>query len=594
MSVLLKVEYLHKSYADRILFDGLNLTIGARQHIAVIGRNGAGKSTLIRCIMGLESYEAGEVYIPNTTHIGYLRQEDTLHADDRSVLDYLTETTNEPEWECARVASQFAFDANMLQKPVTSYSGGYQMRIKLIALLLHKPNLLLLDEPTNFLDLSTILLLEQFLRSYDGSFLLISHDREFLRKTCLQTIHIGGGRAEFFDGDLDTYIKTKAEEQEFAKKHNKKLAREEAHLQAFVDRFRYKASKASQAQSKLKQLEKLQLERMQLEGPESDARITIPRIEDRKGVAVSTFELEIGYPGKTIASGITFDIERGERIAILGDNGQGKTTLLKTLAGVLTPLSGSYRTGVQMSVGYYAQHVPQMLAPTDQVFSYLEHKAAPGLKKEDVLRMAGNFLFFEHDLKKSVSVLSGGEKARLCLAGILLERHHMLMLDEPTNHLDVETVEALGTALAESNVTVLLVSHDRSFVSRVATSVIEVAGGTIKRYHHDYDNYLYHLKKRLHIGEQTVAVHIQTEKELSREERIIRKERRKKLETAMREVEETISDLERERQKIHDWFVAHPGEFDERRTMRLNSIAAALEEAEREWERVGSEMEKFG
>lgn len=590
MSILLKVEHLHKSFADRVLFDGLNLTIGAKQHIAVIGRNGAGKSTLFRAIMNIESVDSGTIFIADTTRIGYLRQEDNLHADSRPVLEVLMEASGQPEWECARIASQFAFDAHMLAKPVESYSGGYQMRIKLISLLLHAPNLLLLDEPTNFLDLSTILLLEQFLRSYEGSFLLISHDREFLRKTCLQTIHIGGGRAEFFDGDLDTYIKTKADEREFAKKHNKKLAREEAHLQAFVDRFRYKASKASQAQSKLKQLEKLQLERMQIEGEDANARITIPRAEERKGTAISTFKLSIGYPEKTIAEDIQFDIERGERIAILGDNGQGKTTLLKTLAGVLPEVSGSYRTGRNMSIGYYAQHVPQMLTPTDQVYTYLERNAAPGLKKEDVLKMAGNFLFFDHDLKKPVSILSGGEKARLCLAGILLERHDMLMLDEPTNHLDVETVDALGTALAESNLTVLLVSHDRAFVSRVATSVIEVADGTVKRYHHDYDNYLYHLKARLHITD-TSATPVVSEKELSREERLIKREKRKTLEAAVREVEETISDLEREKTKIHTWFVDHAGEYDERRTLRLQSIEATLEEQERMWVMHQKELE---
>lgn len=592
MSVLLKVEYLNKSYADRILFDGLNLTIGEKEHIAVIGRNGAGKSTLIRCIMDEEQYESGDIFIPETTRIGYLRQEDSLHADNRSVHEYLIAESGQPEWECARVASQFAFDEDMLRERVASYSGGYQMRIKLIALLLHDPNLLLLDEPTNFLDLSTILLLEQFLRSYEGSFLLISHDREFLRKTCTQTIHIGGGKAEYFDGDLDTYLEHKKTEEEFARRHNKKLAKEASHLQEFVDRFRYKASKASQAQSKIKQIERLKATQLDIASDDPYARIDIPNTIDKKGLALSCYELSIGYPDYTVAKDINFDIDRGERIAILGDNGQGKSTLLKTLAGVLEPLSGSYRTGVRMSVGYYAQHVPQMLSPTDQVLTYLESSAAPGLKKEDVLKMAGNFLFFDADLKKPISILSGGEKARLCLAGLLLERHDMLMLDEPTNHLDVETVDALGSALADSNLTILIVSHDRSFVSRVATSVIEVANGDVKRYHHDYDNYLYHLKKRLHIGEQAAEKkQEQSEKDLSREERLIRRERRKKLESAIREQEETISELEREKEKIHSWFVHHPGEFDERRSVRLNSIEASLEAAEREWVRLSKDLE---
>jgi ATP-binding cassette subfamily F protein 3 len=237
-----------------------------------------------------------------------------------------------------------------------------------------------------------------------------------------------------------------------------------------------------------------------------------------------------------------------------------------------------------MSVGYYAQHVPAMLSPTDQVLTYLEEKAAPGLKKEDVLKMAGNFLFYDHDLKKPISILSGGEKARLCLAGLLLERHDMLMLDEPTNHLDVETVEALGAALARTNLTILIISHDRSFVSRTATSVIEVADGQVKRYHHDYDNYLYHLKQRLHIGEsQQKEEQTQTEKELSREERLARREARKILEKKIRELEEDIAELEKERTKLHDWFLAHPGVYHERNTLRLNSIELALAEKEQAW-----------
>lgn len=592
MSILLKIEHLHKSFADRILFDGLNLTIGKKQHIAVIGRNGAGKSTLFRAIMDQEPVDSGTIFIADTTRIGYLRQEDGLHVDDRSILEILMEASGQPEWECARVASQFAFDAEMLQAPVSSYSGGYQMRVKLISLLLHDPNLLLLDEPTNFLDLSTILLLEQFLRSYEGSFLLISHDREFLRRTCEQTVHIGRGKAEFFDGDIDTYESFKAAELEFAKKHNKKLGREVAHLQTFVDRFRYKASKASQAQSKLKQLEKLKQGRIHIADTEMHARIVIPRVAERKGIAVSTYQLAIGYPDATVATEIQFDIDRGERIAILGDNGQGKTTLLKTIAGVLEPRTGSYRTGPHMSVGYYAQHVPQMLEPTDQVLTYLEGKAAPGMKSEDVLKMAGNFLFYDHDLKKPVSILSGGEKARLCLAGLLLEGHDILLLDEPTNHLDVETVAALGTALAESNVTILLVSHDRSFVGRVATGIIEVADGKVKRYQHDYDNYLYHLKKRLAIvSDEPKKAAISTKKELSREERLIRRERRTKLQSAIREVEEALIDLEREKEKIHTWFINNPGEFDERRTLRLQSIEASLEEKERMWVELQKELE---
>ncbi len=488
------------------------------------------------------------------------------------------------------MAGQFDMKKEQLHQEIGSFAGGYQMRIKIIAVLLDDPNLLLLDEPTNYLDLATLLLLEQFLQSYAGSFLLISHDREFLKRTCDQTLEIANGKATFYPQPLEEYLAYKIQQEEFAKRYNKKIATQQRHLQSFVDRFRYKASKASQAQSKLKQLNKLQ--QITIKNPIKTAAIHIPLVDDKKGTALTVTDLTIGYGDTTVADDIHLTIERGEHVAILGNNGQGKSTLLKTIAGVIPALSGYYTFGMHLRIGYYAQHVPDMLNPQDQIGTYLHHAAGPDVDDQDIFRMAGNFLFNDDDLKTSISVLSGGEKARLCLAGLLLQKNDVLLLDEPTNHLDFETVEALSEALAECNTTLLFVSHNRTFVNTIATSIIEVAHGTVKRSHHNYENYVYHLKEHLHIQRKEHSTENKKPNEL-KQQRVAVRDALKREQKELREVEMQIMELEKKKHALHEWFAENTTTFSRAKQDELTIVQRDLHLAEEAWLQAQEEVTKL-
>jgi len=588
MSILLQINNLTKSYDIKPLFDGLTLSVSTNQRIGVIGRNGAGKSTLFKIIMGLESADSGSVNINGDTRIGYIRQQDNPFELSETVIDFLMRSSEKEEWECAKIAGQFYIKNEQLNQEIGSFAGGYQMRIKIIAMLLEDPNLLLLDEPTNYLDLSTLLLLEQFLQKFSGTFLLISHDREFLKRTCKQTLEIEYGKANYYPRPLEEYIEHKAEQAELTKRYNKKIANQEKHLQSFVDRFRYNTSKAGQAQSKIKQIDKLQ--KIAINNPLNTASIYIPQILDKKGIALSVNNMSIGYEDLLVAKNIDFQIDRGEHVAIVGNNGQGKSTLLKTIEGTIPTLKGSFKFGVHIKIGYYAQHVPEMLNPKDQVQTHLENIAGSNVSDQEIYQMAGNFLFHDSDLKKSVSMLSGGEKARLSLAGLLLQKNHVLLLDEPTNHLDFETVDALSKALSVSNTTILFVSHNRTFVNNIATSVIEVGGGKVFRSHHDYENYVYHLKEHLQI-EKTSTKKKKTSKIDKKEQRIEMQIRLKKERNKLRSFEFKTMELEKNKQKILEWFEKNTSKFSKEEQKKLTIISKELEEAEKEWFAVQEEIQ---
>jgi len=589
MSTLLQINHLCKSFGPRVILDDVTLSIGEKQKIGVIGRNGAGKSTLFRIIVGDDEKDSGEILVHDGTKIGYLTQHDPYQGDE-TVMGFLQRMSTKEEWQCAAMAGKFKIKNDMFEKQIQNLPGGYQMRVKLASMLLQDPNLLLLDEPTNYLDLSTLILLEQFLQSYRGSFLLISHDREFLKNTCNATLEIDQGKTSSYPGDIEAYLAHKEAQADLAARYNKKIEREKAHLQSFVDRFRYKASKASQAQSKLKQIERLKT--IDILSPVSTSRIRIPRVEDRRGIAFSSHELAIGYPNKMISKDISIDISRGEHVAIVGDNGSGKTTFLKTLAGELTPLSGTFRWGPHIKVGYYAQHVPQMLKNQETVQSYLGGMASPEIKTEQVLEMAGNFLFHGDDLNKSISFLSGGEKARLCLAGLLLQKNQVLLLDEPTNHLDFETVEALATSLQEANCTLLFISHNRTFVNLVATSIIEVKNGQVRRYHHNYEEYVYHLEQNLEI-ERLVKEEPKTEIKALQEDRKALHQQIKKEKKALQEIEMEIMDLEKQKQIVLKWFEQNPKEYSREKTAQLHDTTYFILEKEKEWMQTQERIEEM-
>jgi ATP-binding cassette, subfamily F, member 3 len=488
--LLLQVSNLHKAYGDKIIFESANVAIVENLKVGVIGRNGAGKSTLFKMIMDIEEPDSGEVIQTSDLRLGYIPQVDPFDPSE-TIMGFLTRYTKREEWECAIVASKFQLKGEMLNNPISNLSGGYQMRVKLTSTLLFEPNLLLLDEPTNYLDLSTLILLENFLKTFKGGFLCITHDREFIKKTCTSTMEVENGEIVFHPEPLEEFLEFKAEQKALAESVNKNIEKKQKQLQTFVDRFGAKASMAKSAQSKAKVIEKMEGKKISINNALATVRMWIPPTLTRGGTALELIKVDIGYKDKTIAKDINIATEKGKKVAILGDNGQGKSTLLKTIAGSLALLKGDMKWASSLKIGYYAQHVNLALNPSDTVEQYLRAKKAPGIADDQVMRVMSNFLFKKNDALKPISVLSGGEKARLCLAGMFLSNVDVLLLDEPTNHLDFETVEAMGQALADFNGTVMVVSHDRTFVNLLASEIWEVKDGNVKIVLGSYEDYVW-------------------------------------------------------------------------------------------------------
>jgi ATP-binding cassette subfamily F protein 3 len=499
MAVLLQIKNATKSYGNQVLLDDAEMTLVDDVKVGFVGRNGAGKSTLLRVLLGEEELERGEVIRHPKLRLGYLRQHDPFHPGE-TVLDFLMRDSEQPDWKCGEVAGMFELKSELLEGPVAKLSGGWQTRVKLAALLLHEPNLLLLDEPTNFLDLRTQILLEHFLRNYQEACLIVSHDRAFLRATCTQTLEIARGKLTMFSGKIDAFLENQRERRERDERTNATVLAKRRHLEEFIAKNKARASTATRARSKSRQLEKLDL--IQIDTDEPTAKIRAPEVDPRKGPAVRCRDLTIGYPQREVASQIDLEIDHGWRAAVVGDNGQGKTTLLRTLVDSLKPLAGEVRWGYGCQVGVYAQHVYTSLPDKETVMGYLEQKAAIGTKTQAILDQAAALLFRGDHIEKPISVLSGGERARLCLAGLLLAQHNVLILDEPGNHLDVDTVEALAEALLAYQGTVIFTSHDRHFMKRVATCIVEVRDSRVVNYRGDYEAYLYAVNKEIDQGER--------------------------------------------------------------------------------------------
>lgn len=338
------------------------------------------------------------------------------------------------------------------------------------------------------------------MRGYNEACLIVSHDRAFLGATCTQTLALARGKLTMFPGKIDAYLDYEREQREIIERSNASVLAKRKHLEEFIAKNKARASTATQARSKTKQLERLELQ--DVEADEATACIRAPMIEPRQGPAVRCKEMAIGYAERKIAEDITLEIDHGSRAAIVGDNGQGKTTFLRTIVNSLKPLAGELRWGHGCQVGVYAQHVYSTLPPEKTVIQYLEETAAPLTRTQTVLDIAGAFLFRGAHVEKKISVLSGGERARLCLAGMLLSQYNVMVLDEPGNHLDVETVEALADALVSYKGTVIFTTHDRHFMKRVATCVIEVKDGRVTNYNGDYDAYVYAVNKEIDDGER--------------------------------------------------------------------------------------------
>ncbi len=584
MSVLLHVEGLSKAIGARVLFHEGSFAIHEGLKIGLIGRNGAGKTTLMKMLAGEEKPDSGTITVHPGTRIAYLSQH-VAFVGDETVLVYLERISNKAEWACAKVAGAFDLKKEKLHVPVSSLSGGWQMRVQLAGLLLHDPNLLLLDEPTNYLDVQTQLLLEAFLRDWSGAVLVISHDRSFLMNVCDHTMEIDRGDIALYTGDVNDYEAFKEEQLSFNIKFNQKIDQQKKHLMEFVERFGAKATKATQAQSKLKQIRKLKP--VEIKQKLKNAKIFIQPTEPRKTFAVKAKDLVVGYGDKIIASNGNFEVDRGQKVAILGENGAGKSTLLKTLGGKLEKKDGTFTWNNRMELAYYDQFSAASLHPKDTIGDYLT-RSAGYLEAEAVLRMAGAFLFKEEDLDKTVSVLSGGERARLVLAGILLQAPDALLLDEPTNHLDLETVETLANALSQWNGTVLFISHSRSFVNQLATRIFEVKNGEIRNFPGTYEEYLYAVSLEAGIP-QDKQDEVVTEAANKKE----RHEKRKELLRTIQKLEKQLEDLEQERENIMKSILTNPTKIDVERDRRLQTLMTILSHTESEWLKAQEELQKI-
>ena len=593
MPALLQIKNMTKQFGPRMLFDEANVTLDSQKKTGFIGRNGAGKSTLCKIIIGQDTADSGEVIHSADLRLSYLEQHDPFTPEE-TVLEFLIRHTSEEAWRCGEVAGRFQLKHDVLNTRITSLSGGYQTRVKLTSMLLREPNFLILDEPSNYLDLKTLVLLEEFLQDFDGGFLIVSHDREFLKKTCDHTLEAETGRLTLYPGTVEEYLIFKAEQQAQAISYNQTIESKRKQLQAFVDRFHAKASKAAQARSKMKQIEKLKT--IDLADAQLNVQIKIPAIQRRQGPAFRCEDLAIGYPEKLVANNIRIEVDHGAHVAVLGDNGQGKTTFLRTLAGDLASKGGMFKWGFGCEIAYYAQHVVAALNPQYDVFTHLELHAAPAVTRQELLAMAGSFLFKGHDVKKPVSVLSGGECARLCLAGLLLMKRSVLLLDEPTNHLDFETVEALGAALRQFPGTVFFISHDRTFVNMVATQIVEVSSGAVTHYPGSYADYVYRLenqvRQELAAGEGAGAAPASKVKVVS--DYHLRKQResaKRKLAGQIKRSEEQQAVYRKEKDSLESEMLAHPAVWNRELVDRCAALTTLIQTEERRWLALTEQLE---
>jgi len=580
MKTLITGKDIQQSYGRQVVLGGMDFSVYEKQRIGMIGRNGAGKTTLLHLMTGQEKPDDGLIRLMPGARLGVLDQHERL-PESGTVLEHLMSETDREMWNCQKMAARFLLKAEELDSIPSELSGGYQIRVKIVRMLLAEPNILVLDEPVNYLDLPTLMLFERFLKTYGGAFVITSHDREVLRNLCTTTWEIERGKLAVYSGDVDAYLDWKEEQAEYARKTNKKLRREIAVNQKFVDRFKFKASQASRAQSKVKHIANLRnkLRVVERDLPTAGFSITCDSVPD--GPAVTAENLVIGYDTKTVAGSINFEIARGDKVAIVGENGRGKSTLLRTLAEVQPPISGKMKWWHRADVGYYSQLSEETLPPDQTVIDALTSASLPGTSGERILAAAGTFLFREDDLEKPCSVLSGGERARVRLARIMLREHNVLLLDEPTNHLDAETVEVLAASLRSYPGTVILVSHARTFTNALAERIYEVADGTVRQFMGTFEDYVFELSER---GEPEVEVRENSD------DRIAEKLERKRLATEARQrkrqrqkIENKIVRLEKEKGAIMRYYFENPTDYVPEKTQRLEELKDELAELEEVW-----------
>lgn len=489
---LLQLQSGYKSFGTRTIFEDANFAINEGEHVGVIGPNGAGKTTLFKALVGQENLDQGIITKSHQLRLAYLEQESDWDINEK-VEDYLAMNCITPIWDLKQFGLKLGLEERHFQSDLKELSGGYRMRVKLLYLIGLEPNLLLLDEPTNFLDLETLLVLENFLQEFKGAFLLISHDREFLRRVTDHILEVEAGDIVKFPGSLDDYFEQKAQLQAILEKQVLSQQAKKKSIMDFVTRLGAKATKARQAQSRLKALEKMEV--IELKAAPTHSTILIPQASPTGKIILEAQGIDCGYGERTILSGVNLRVERGHHLGIVGLNGAGKSTLLKSLAEQIPLLKGEIKWGHQVSYSYFAQHTPEALNPQHTVLESLISAAHPEVTQQDVLNIAGSLLFSGENVQKKIHVLSGGEKSRVALGQMLLQKSPLLLLDEPTNHLDFDTVEALTNALEKYEGTVITVSHDRSFIARVANKILEINHGKLTLYPGTYDEYVWSLQK---------------------------------------------------------------------------------------------------
>ncbi|HET6674297.1 MAG TPA: ABC-F family ATP-binding cassette domain-containing protein, partial [Nitrospiraceae bacterium] len=479
---MLQLESVHKQFATKVLLDGATAHLRPNSRVGLVGPNGVGKTTLFRMILGEESPDEGSIRKRPRLRIGYLPQElETITG--KTVLDAAHRDLY-PEHEAERILMGLGFTTSDFSRPVENLSGGYRMRVALAHLLLSEPDVLMLDEPTNHLDKPTQAWFEDFLLTSKLTLLVISHDTRFLDRIATQIWEIRDRRIQEFRGNYTKFREMRAARDAQLEASATRQAKEVARVQKFIDRFRYQANKASQVQSRIKQLEKVKLIERQRDAKRVRFKFPLPSTSGRHvlelhGVAKS-------YGDKVIYRSLDFAVERGQRIALVGENGAGKSTLLKMLAGVLPFEKGTRTVGHGVTLHYFAQHQAESLNPEHSILDSLSEVSVQA--EMNFLRgIAGAFLFSGHDQKKPIKALSGGERNRVALARMLVEPANTLLLDEPTNHLDPASVDMLTDALTDFPGTIIFISHDPTFLTRIATRVVEIDDGHARNYFGDYE-----------------------------------------------------------------------------------------------------------
>ncbi len=591
--IILQANKIERSFAGEVLFDNISLQVDERDRIALVGKNGAGKSTLLKILVGEEEPTSGEINKKRDLSLSYLAQDsrfessNTIYDEMLHVFDDLRKTEKTLrqmelemgektgadleklmqdydrlseefrqaggftyEADIRAILNGFKFDESMWQMKIEELSGGQNTRLALAKMLLEKPNLLVLDEPTNHLDIETIAWLENYLVNYSGALLIVSHDRYFLDKVATITLDLTKHSLDRYVGNYSSFVEQKEQKLLTEAKNYEKQQKEIAALEDFVNRNLVRASTTKRAQSRRKQLEKME----RLDKPEAgtkSAHMTFHSDKTSGNVVLTVEEAAVGYDDQILSEPINLDIRKMNAVAIVGPNGIGKSTLIKSIVGQIPFIKGEARFGANVEVGYYDQ-TQSKLTPHNSVLDELwnDFKLTPEV---EIRNRLGAFLFSGDDVKKTVGMLSGGERARLLLAKLSMENNNFLILDEPTNHLDIDSKEVLENALIDFDGTLLFVSHDRYFINRVATQVLELSEEGSTLYLGDYD---YYLEKKAELEAlavaQAEAVPVSSTEEVTSNDYHLQKQNQKELRKITRRIEQLEAEMEELDQKIQD------------------------------------------